>query len=298
MPPEPEGHIFQLLSASAPAAQTAADTMTVQDAIFSVVLLLLLILVNGFFAASEIAIITLNDSKMKKMAEEGNKKAKKIVKLTENSSRFLSTIQIGVTLSGFLTSASASQSFANLLADQLTFLPFSRSAIVGVATVIITIVLSYFSFVLGELVPKKIAMQKAEQMSFRFVGILSATAKIFSPFISFLSFSTNLVLRILGVDPNHSEETVTEEEILMMVDVGEEKGVIDEGAKEMISNIFEFDDRAVSEIMTHRTEVIAVEDTMTFQQAIPWQWKRDIPGCLFFTSSWTPFWVFSTSKMF
>ena len=110
MPPEPEGHIFQLLSASAPAAQTAADTMTVQDAIFSVVLLLLLILVNGFFAASEIAIITLNDSKMKKMAEEGNKKAKKIVKLTENSSRFLSTIQIGVTLSGFLTSASASQS--------------------------------------------------------------------------------------------------------------------------------------------------------------------------------------------
>lgn len=268
MPPEPEGHIFQLLSASAPAAQTAADTMTVQDAIFSVVLLLLLILVNGFFAASEIAIITLNDSKMKKMAEEGNKKAKKIVKLTENSSRFLSTIQIGVTLSGFLTSASASQSFANLLADQLTFLPFSRAAIVGVATVIITIVLSYFSLVLGELVPKKIAMQKAEQLSFRFVGILSATAKIFSPFISFLSFSTNLVLRILGVDPNHSEETVTEEEILMMVDVGEEKGVIDEGAKEMISNIFEFDDRAVSEIMTHRTEVVAVEDTMTLEQAV------------------------------
>ena len=203
MPPEPEGHIFQLLSASAPAAQTAADTMTVQDAIFSVVLLLLLILVNGFFAASEIAIITLNDSKMKKMAEEGNKKAKKIVKLTENSSRFLSTIQIGVTLSGFLTSASASQSFANLLADQLTFLPFSRAAIVGVATVIITIVLSYFSLVLGELVPKKIAMQKAEQLSFRFVGILSATAKIFSPLISILSFSTNLVHRILGVDPNH-----------------------------------------------------------------------------------------------
>ena len=214
MPPEPEGHILQLLSASAPAAQTAADTMTVQNAIFSVVLLLLLILINGFFAASEIAVITLNDSKIKKMAEEGNKKAKKLVKLTENSSRFLSTIQIGVTLSGFLTSASASQSFANLLADQLTFLPFSHSAIVGVATVIITIVLSYFSLVLGELVPKKIAMQKAEQLSFRFVGILSATAKLFSPFISFLSFSTNLVLRILGIDPNHSEETVTEEEIL------------------------------------------------------------------------------------
>ncbi len=121
---------------------------------------------------------------------------------------------------------------------------------------------------LGELVPKKIAMQKAEQLSFRFVGILSATAKIFSPFISFLSVSTNLVLRLLGIDPNHSEETVTEEEILMMVDVGEEKGVIDEGAREMISNIFEFDDRAVSEIMTHRTEVVAVEDTMTIEEAV------------------------------
>ena len=136
------------------------------------------------------------------------------------------------------------------------------------STVIITIVLSYFSLVLGELVPKKIAMQKAEQLSFRFVGILSATAKIFSPFISFLSFSTNLVLRIMGIDPNHSEETVTEEEILMMVDVGEEKGVIDEGAREMISNIFEFDDRAVSEIMTHRTEVVGVEDTMTLAEAV------------------------------
>ena len=195
MPAEPEGHcMLQLLSASADTVQNAADSMTAQDAIFSVILLLVLILVNGFFAASEIAVITLNDGKLKKMAEEGNMKAKKLVKLTENSSRFLSTIQIGVTLSGFLTSASASQSFANLLADQLTFLPFPRSTVVGVSTVIITIVLSYFSLVLGELVPKKIAMQKAEQLSFRFVGILSATAKIFSPFISFLSFSTNLEL--------------------------------------------------------------------------------------------------------
>lgn len=258
--------MLNLLSA-APAAGNV-DTMDLQSALLSVALLLVLILVNGFFAASEIAVITLNDGKIKKMAEEGNQKAKKLVKLTENSSRFLSTIQIGVTLSGFLTSASASQSFANLLADQLTFLPFSHSAIVGVSTVIITIVLSYFSLVLGELVPKKIAMQKAEQLSFRFVGILSATAKIFSPFISFLSFSTNVVLKLLGIDPNHSEETVTEEEILMMVDVGEEKGVIDEGAREMISNIFEFDDRAVSEIMTHRTEVTAVEDTMSIQEAV------------------------------
>ena len=265
MPPEPEGNCMLWLLSPATQPAVSAD---LQSALTSIFLLLVLILVNGFFAASEIAVITLNDSKIKKLADEGNKKAKKLVKLTENSSRFLSTIQIGVTLSGFLTSASASQSFAGMLADQLTFLPFSHSAIVGVSTVLITIVLSYFSLVLGELVPKKIAMQKAEQLSFRFVGILSATAKIFSPFISFLSVSTNLVLRLLGIDPNHSEETVTEEEILMMVDVGEEKGVIDEGAREMISNIFEFDDRAVSEIMTHRTEVVAVEDTMTIEEAV------------------------------
>ena len=181
MPPEPEGNcMLHLLSAAVPTAETATESMDAQSAIFSILLLLVLILVNGFFAASEIAVITLNDGKIKKMAEEGNKKAKKLVKLTENSSRFLSTIQIGVTLSGFLTSASASQSFANLLADQLTFLPFPHTTIVGVSTVLITIVLSYFSLVLGELVPKKIAMQKAEQLSFRFVGILSATAKIFS----------------------------------------------------------------------------------------------------------------------
>ncbi len=268
MPSEPEGHcMFNLLSTAVSAADPT-QTMDLQGTIFSVLLLILLIFLNGFFAASEIAVITLNDGKLKKMAEDGNKKAQKLVKLTANSSRFLSTIQIGVTLSGFLTSASASQSFANMLADWLSgFIPLSHSTIVGISTVLITIVLSYFSLVLGELVPKKIAMQRAEQLSFKFVGILSAVAKIFSPFITFLSFSTNLVLRLFGIDPNSSEETVTEEEILMMVDVGQEKGVIDPGAKDMISNIFEFDDRAVSEIMTHRTEVTAVEDTATVLEA-------------------------------
>lgn len=249
MPPEPAG-----IDASNPAA--------------ALILLFLLILVNAFFAASEIAVITLNDNKVKRMAEDGDKRAQKVLKLTENSSRFLSTIQIGVTLSGFLTSASASQSFASMLADQLTFLPFPRSAIEGVSTVIITLILSYFSLVLGELVPKKIAMQKSEAISFKFIGILSATAAIFRPFISFLTVSTNFVLRILGFDPNSSEETVTEEEILMMVDAGEEKGVIGGSAKDMIENIFDFTDTTVAEIMTHRTDVSAIEDTESIQNIV------------------------------
>ena len=150
--------MLNLLSA-APAAGNV-DTMDLQSALLSVALLLVLILVNGFFAASEIAVITLNDGKIKKMAEEGNQKAKKLVKLTENSSRFLSTIQIGVTLSGFLTSASASQSFANLLADQLTFLPFSHSAIVGVSTVIITIVLPIFHWYWANWCPKRLPCKR------------------------------------------------------------------------------------------------------------------------------------------
>lgn len=245
-----------------------ADPVPDGDPLIQIILLLVLILVNAFFAASEIAVITLNDNKIQKMAEEGHKKAQKILKLTKNSSRFLSTIQIGVTLSGFLTSASASQSFAKKLADVMTFLPFSPSVVEGVATVIITIILSYFSLVLGELVPKKIAMQKSEALAFRFIGVLNATATIFKPFISFLTVSTNFVLRLLRIDPNASEETVTEEEILMMVDVGEQKGVIQNSAKDMIANIFEFDDTTVTEIMTHRTDMTAVEDTSSISEAV------------------------------
>lgn len=266
MPPEPAGILSgtpMLLS-----VQTAADLTPDFNPFVSLLILFLLIFVNAFFAASEIAIITLNDNKIKKMAEDGNKKAEKILKLTENSSRFLSTIQIGVTLSGFLTSASASQSFAAILAERLSFLPLSVSLIHGISTVLITIALSYFSLVLGELVPKKIAMQRAEELSFRFIGILTATASIFGVFISFLTASTNFVLKVLGFDPNSSEDTVTEEEILMMVDAGEEKGLIVGNAKDMIENIFDFADTTVEEIMTHRIDVGAVEDTSSIADVV------------------------------
>lgn len=262
MPSEPDGSAAHLLSVLPGGAAQEPN------AFLSILLLIVLVLINAFFAASEIAVITLNDNKIKKMAEDGNKKAAKILKLTENSSRFLATIQVGVTVSGFLTSASASQSFSGELAKALSFLPFSQSVIYGIATVIITILLSYFSLVFGELVPKKIAMQRAEALSFQFVGILNATSTAFKPFITFLTFSTNVVLKMMGIDPNSSEETVTEEEILMMVDAGEEKGVIGETAKDMISNIFDFNDITVNEIMTHRTEMVAVEDIASVQNVV------------------------------
>lgn len=262
MPSDPDGSVTHLLSVL---PGTAAQE---PNAFLSVLLLIVLVLVNAFFAASEIAVITLNDNKIKKMAEDGNKKAAKILKLTSNSSRFLATIQVGVTLSGFLTSASASQSFSGSLAQALSFLPFSKSVVYGASTVIITILLSYFSLVFGELVPKKIAMQRAEALSFKFIGVLNGTSAAFRPFITFLTFSTNVVLKMMGIDPNSSEETVTEEEILMMVDAGEEKGVIGETAKDMISNIFDFSDITVNEIMTHRTEMVAVEDTASVQEVV------------------------------
>ncbi len=229
--------------------------------IWKIVLLFFLILVNAFFAMSEIAIISLNDVKLQKMAEEGNKKAKKVLALVENPSSFLSTIQIGVTLAGFLTSASAAENFSepltNLISGWLPNVP--TSLISGVSLVLVTIIISFFSLVLGELAPKRIAMQCGEKISFAVVGILLFIKSAMKPFIKFLSFSTNLVVRIFGFDPNASEETMTEEEIRMMVDAGEEKGVIEESQKEMINNIFEFDDIVAADVMTHRTDIEAVE---------------------------------------
>ena len=244
------------------------------NVIFQLLLLLALILINAFFAMSEIAIISLNDTKIKKMAEEGDKRAIKVLKLTDSPSNFLSTIQLGVTLAGFLTSASAADSFAGPLTKVISgWLNITANSniygvISGVSMVIITIIISYFSLVLGELAPKRIAMQKCEEISFKVVGVLLFVRNITRPFIKILSVSTNLVVRILGFDPNANEEVVTEEEIRMMVDEGEEKGVIEESQKEMINNIFDFDDVPVSDVMTHRTEIEAVEITDRIEDVV------------------------------
>ncbi len=239
--------------------------------LYKLILLLVLILVNAFFAMSEIAIITLNDLKLQRMAEEGDKKAAKILKLTKNPSNFLSTIQIGITLAGFLTSAAAAENFAgpfaNFLAGLFNINP-TAAWLEAISLFAVTVIISFFSLVLGELVPKRIAMQKYEQISFKIVGILTFIKGLFKPFIKILSFSTNIIVRILGFDPNASQEKVTEEEILMLVDAGEEKGVIEESQKEMINNIFEFDDILASDVMTHRTDIEAVEINSDFAEVL------------------------------
>lgn len=251
---------FNFLSISA-AVLTADSSNTAVTIVLKILLLLVLILVNAFFAMSEIAIISLNDTKIERLADEGDKKAKQIKKLTSNSSNFLSMIQIGVTLAGFLTSASAADSFAPIISGAVSKLipSIPVSLIETVSLILITIIISYFSLVLGELVPKKVAMQKAESISYKIVSFLLVFMKITKPFVRVLSFSTNTIVRLLGIDPSADEEQVTEEEILMMVDVGEEKGVIENTQAEMISNIFELDDIDAGDIMTHRVDMTAVE---------------------------------------
>lgn len=241
--------------------------------ILKVVLLFALILVNAFFAMSEMAIVTLNDSKMEKMADEGHKKAKKVLRLTEDSSRFLSTIQAGVTLAGFLTSAVAATSFSSILTAWLTDV-FSitdgsvKGLIASFSLILITIVISYFSLVLGELLPKRIAMHNPESISFRVVGILLFFKAIMRPIVGLLSASTNGMLRLFGINPKDTPQAVTEEEIRMLVDVGEEKGVIEESQKEMINNIFEFDDIVAADVMTHRTDVVAIDINDSFTSVL------------------------------
>lgn len=234
------------------------------------IVIFILLLVNAFFAASEMALISLNDTKIKVMAEQGDKKAKLIHKILSEPSKFLATIQIGITLAGFISSAFASESFSDGLVATLKGmnLPISESTLKTFSVFIISIILSYFSLVLGELVPKRLAMEKAEKMSNLAIQPLRIIDKILNPFVNLLTLSTNAIVRLFGIDPDSQQNDVTEEEIRMMVDVGEEKGVIQETEKLMINNIFEFDNKAVSEIMTHRTEIIGIPNGTNFDEVM------------------------------
>ncbi len=234
-----------------------------------ILILVILILLNAFFAASEIAFISLNDAKIEKQAKEGNKKAKQIEKMLRSPSKFLATIQIGITLAGFLSSAFASDAFAEKIAPMLyEMLPFiSISVWKSISIILITIVLSFFTLIFGELVPKRLAMKNYEKISFATIGIIRTISIITAPFVKLLTLVTNTVSKIFGVGET-DEESVTEEEIKMMIDQGEEKGTIKEEEKELINNVFEFNDITVSEIMRHRTEIFAVDINISNEELL------------------------------
>ena len=228
---------------------------------------LALIILNAIFASAEIAVLSISEAKLEHMADDGSGKAKRLYKLAKEPARFLATIQVAITLSGFLGSAFAADSFSAPLVEWIISLGvtgISRNTLQKIAVVVITLILSYFTLIFGELVPKRIAMKKSEQIALGVSGLLSFISVIFKPIVGLLSVSTNLVLRLIGIDPNETDDNVSEEEIRMMVDAGSEKGTIDHQEKEFIQNVFEFNDIMAGEIATHRTDVTALmtDDTL------------------------------------
>ena len=236
-----------------------------------ILVLILLIVLNGFFAASEIALISLNDNKLRLMGNEKTKKKSEILKkLLSEPGRFLATIQIGITLGGTLSSAFASESFSDRLAGLIkqTGVPVPDAVLKTLSMIFVSVILSYFSLVIGELVPKRLAMKKEEAISMFAARPLYILSVVTYPAVKLLNASTNLIVRLFGIDPNADEEEVTEEEIRMMVDVGEEKGTIQENEKEMINNIFDFDNKTVMDIMTHRTDIVALPVDASLDEVI------------------------------
>ena len=221
----------------------------------------ILILINAFFAMTEIAVISLNPGKLRMLAEEGDKTAPRLLKLVEEPSGFLSTIQIAITLAGFLSSAFAADNFAGYLVDwvygDLGFQALSRGTLNTLAVIAITLVLSYFTLVLGELTPKRIAMQKPLQVARFTCGVVMAIAAVLRPVVWLLSVSTNGLLRLLRLPTQPEEESVTEEEIRMMVDLGQAKGTIQREEGEWIDNVFDFGESMARDLMTHAGDVTA-----------------------------------------
>lgn len=225
--------------------------------VWLVLLQIFLIALNAIFAGTEIAAISVNETKLEKEVERGNKRAKWLLKMTQNSSGFLATIQVAITLSGFLGAAFASDSFAAVLSGALKRIGIglSDSVLNTISVVLVTLVISYFSIVFGEMVPKRIAMKNAERFSLTMAGPITVIAKLFAPLVWLLTKSTNGILRLCGIDPESDEEIVTEEDLLLMADAGRKKGTIDDSENDMIRNVFAFDDLTVGEICTHRKEV-------------------------------------------
>ena len=238
-----------------------------------ILLQVILIALNAVFASAEIAVISFNDIKLQKAADDGDKRAKKLVKLTAEPTNFLGTIQVGITLAGFLGSAFAADNFSDALVGLLmkTGIAIPESVLNSIAVVIITIILSLVTLIFGELVPKRVAMKKAESLSLALSGLLYGVAKVCRPIVWFLTKSTNGVLRLCGINPHVEEEEVTEEQIRMMLDVGSEKGTIDPEEKTMIHNIFELDDTPLDDVMTHRRDlkILWIEDDVS-------EWEKTI----------------------
>lgn len=230
----------------------------------------LLIGFNAFFAASEMAIVSVRQSKLKPLVDEGNKAALIVSKFLQEPSKLLATIQIGITFAGFLASAIGAQTLSRGLAELLksSGIPVISHSAVWISTFVVTGIIAYFTLVLGELVPKRMALAKSERIALSVAGPIRALYKITSPIVRLLTFSTNIVVKLLGGPVKATGEQITEEEIRLMINVGEEKGIFQETETEMINSIFEFDDTVAKEVMTPRTAIVAISSDSTLEEIL------------------------------
>ena len=245
---------------------TAVETSSNKNVFGYILLLIVLIGINAFFASSELAVVSLNDAKLEKMANEGNRKAKLIYKMTQKPTAFLSTIQIGVTLAGFLSSAVAADTFADYVVVLFEKTSLSPDTVRMVSIFLITLLLSFLTLVFGELLPKRAAMTNPEKVAFAEAGILDFCYKVLKPLVFLVSRTVNALAKMLGIKENDGDSESAEEEIRIMVDAGNEKGFIENEEKDMINNVFEFNDRTVGEIMTHRTDMTSLEINETLEE--------------------------------
>jgi len=233
--------------------------------IWRLLLLLLLIFINAFFTCAELALISLNKNKLEKLSTSGHRQAKRILVLTGQPAKFIASVQVVITLASLLSSAFAADGFSPGLTQWLigTGVPISSATLSNISLVSITIVLSFLTIVLGELLPKRIALKKADSLAFAVSGLVFFVSRIFAPVVWILTKTTNGILRIIGINPESDAAVVTEEEIRLLIDVGSAKGTIEEGEKELLHNVFEFGDKSAGEIMTHRRDAILLwlEDT-------------------------------------
>ena len=232
--------------------------------LLQIVIIIILTGINAFFSSAEMAIVSLNKNKLKILIEDGNKKAILLDNLLQEPSKFLSTIQVGITLAGFFASASAATGLSQYLSGALQPLniPYSNQ----ISMILITFLLSYITLVFGELIPKRIALRNSEKIALSSIGVVVFISKLFSPFVKFLTFSTNLVLTILKMKEDNIEEKVSKEELRSLVEVGKEHGVINEAEQEMIENIIEFDEKIAREIMIPRTKVFLIDKNISIHE--------------------------------
>ena len=240
------------------------ETITGGSLLLEFIVIVALTGINAFFSSAEMAIVSINKNKLKILVEEGNKKAIMLENLMKEPSKFLSTIQVGITLAGFFASASAATGLSQYLSIYLRKLGIPYSG--QISMILITFVLSYITLVFGELIPKRIALKSSEKIALSSVGTIVTVSKIFSPFVKFLTFSTNIVLTALKMKEDNIEEKVSKEELRSLVEVGREHGIINEVEKEMIENIIEFDEKVAREIMIPRTKVFLIDKNISVDE--------------------------------